>query len=172
MLFGNAASADHHEGPTIAPVKIYSCNFLKGKGMDDLDKVTAKWNAWMDDNDKNNYTAVTLTPQFNDPELAFDVAWLGAWPDGKAGEGLHEQLNESKAVIAEFYQVLDCGVHVSFAAVTMNAPSAPPGDPGVLVFSNYTMAKGKKPADSGHALRAWAEYLQGSGIDRPLWTII
>ena len=172
MLFGNAAFADNHEGPTFAPVEIYACNFLKGKSMDDLDKVTTKWNAWMDENDNNNYSAVTFTPQFNDPELAFDVGWLGAWPDGKAmGEGMHEQLNEGKDVIAEFYQVVECGVHAGFAAVTINAPSAPPGETGVLVFSDCSMAEGKKPADSSSALRAWAEYLQGNGIDGPIWTL-
>ncbi len=172
MLFGNAAFADQHEGPTFAPVEIYTCNFLKGKGMDDLDKVSAKWNAWMDDNDNNNYTAVTFTPQFNDPELAFDVAWLGAWPDGKAmGEGMHGMLNEGKEVIAEFYQVLECGVHAGFAAATIKAPQGPPGDTGVVVFSNCSMAEGKKPADSESALRAWGEYLKGNGIEGPIWAM-
>ncbi|MGI9295797.1 MAG: hypothetical protein ACR2PS_17590, partial [Pseudomonadales bacterium] len=172
MLFGNAATADHHEGPTFAPVELYSCTFADGKGMADLDKVTAKWNAWMDEKGRNDYVAVTLTPQFNDPDLKFDAAWMGFWPDGKAmGKSLQEWVTEGGKLGAEFDKVMPCDVHQSFAAVTINAPTGPTPETAVVVFSNCSIAEGKKPAEAGAALRAWGEYLKSNGIDGPLWSM-
>ena len=71
--------------PKAVPVEFFACNFQDGKGMADLGKVIEKFKAYADQNDVG-YTAWTLTPQFtNDREEdAFDVGWLGAWPDGNA----------------------------------------------------------------------------------------
>ena len=64
--------------PTLNPLEMYTCNYLKGKDRGDLDKVITRWNAWTDDNDPAPYTAWVLTPVFFGPEITFDVVWMGA----------------------------------------------------------------------------------------------
>jgi len=171
LLFTSEATADHHEAPAVTPVELYTCNFLKGKDMDDLDKVTAKWNAWMDETGQTDYLAVTLTPQFNDPGLDFEVGWMGGWPSGKSmGEGMHLQANDGVDILAKFDKVVDCGLHAGFATQMIIEPTGSVPETGVLQFSDCSIAEGKSEEVDG-ALKAWGQYQVSEGIQGPAWAM-
>lgn len=53
--------------------------------MDDLDKVSNRFNKWSDKNQKG-YSAWTITPQFRTSDQPFHMGWIGAWADDASSE--------------------------------------------------------------------------------------
>ena len=102
--------ADEHEqeGPGIYPVEAYTCKYNEGKGPADLDKVVADWNQWMDEQDANNYFAMTMTPNYFGGET-FDVGWLGSAPTAaELGAGADNWRANGGKLAAAFASVLSC----------------------------------------------------------------
>jgi hypothetical protein len=125
-----------------APVDFRACNFRDGQGMDDLDKISAKFREYANKNDFA-YAAWTLTPQYHNGS-DFDVGWLGAWPDGVAfGVSMEKWNTTGRELQAEFNQVVDCSSrHEMAASLPINAPDGTPED-GVLMFYECTLHDGK-----------------------------
>jgi len=134
-----------------SPVEFFACNFEKGKGMKDVEKVASNFAKWAKDNNPG-YAAWLLTPQFHSGEPSFDVGWLGAWTDGNAfGVGQDAWLNSGGKVASDFARVVDCsGGHEMAASVVISAPDGPPGD-GVVMFSQCSVNEGKTLSDSYNA---------------------
>ena len=129
-----------------SPVEFFACNFMKGKGMKDLDKVADAFSAWSSAND-GNYSAWILTPQFHDEELAFDIGWLGGWTDANAfGKGQDAWQAGGEKLAADFDKVVDCSIsHELASSVEISAPAGVPGD-GVVMFAECTLNEGKSMA--------------------------
>ena len=110
LLYSTQASAqDAAQQPTLNPAEIFTCNYNKGKGRSDLDKVVKQWNSWADKTDSAPYNAWLLTPVFFGPEITFDVAWLGAWPTYEdMGINLQNWQQKGAKVSQEFDKVISC----------------------------------------------------------------
>lgn len=145
---------------TARPVDFRACNFRDGKSMKDLDMVSEKFREYANKNDLG-YSAWTLTPQFHRDD-GFDVAWLGAWPDGEAfGSSLEKWYSTGTGIAAEFNAVVDCGSwHELAMSFPINAADGAPKD-GVVLFYPCTVTEGKTLSDayaahleSGTAMKA------------------
>ena len=72
------AYADNHETEArrYVPVETFTCNYRAGMGPADLDKVIENWNEWMDDNGREDYFAVTLTPHYTARMPSMSAGWV------------------------------------------------------------------------------------------------
>jgi hypothetical protein len=167
-----AFAQDEEDGNGAAPVEIYTCNYLEGKGPADLDKVIAKWNKWADGRELNDYSAWTLTPFFAGPDQEFDVIWMGASSTGGGlGAALDDWLASGSELQAEFDSVAPCDAHSMFAAVQFKDPPERE-DPSnvVIAFSDCNVADGKSFTDDvAPALAAWGEHRAGQGSTAGHW---
>lgn len=171
LAWGHAALAQEQApAPTFAPVEIYTCNYNEGKGPADLDRVIAGWNKWMDKNSKHPYTAWIMTPHYYGPGFNFDVAWLGAWPDGDTmGASMTRWLEDGGEQAAAFFDVMSCDTHANFASSNVKQPGPEfPGD-GLAQFQDCTIAEGRRPEEVGAAYRAWGAYQAEQGSDAGMW---
>jgi hypothetical protein len=160
------------ETPRFQPVEMYSCNYNKGKGPRDLDRAVAKFNEWSDANSPTGYTAWTLTPQYFNGDIEFDVAWLGAWDDNAAmGSNTDTFVSKAAGVQAGFDRALTCDSHIGAQALNVKPPqnAAPPAT-GIVMFSSCTLAEGIGPADAFALHVAWGEYLESKGSKAAMWT--
>lgn len=166
---GSAIAEEAMTPPSFSPVEIYACNFLKGKDMDDLAKVTAKWNTWMDKSNGPTYSAYTLVPLYHSEEISFDVAWLGLWPDGVTmGAGIKHWLSEGKDMDAEFGKVVDCEFAANYAVLIITPPKDPGGTDSAE-FSNCKVKEGRTIQEAVGAVREWAKYRAETGSDAARW---
>src|SRR3970040_2129084 len=79
------AAVAQEEAPTPTPViEIFGCTYNDGNDMEDLLAVTARWYAWADGNERDDYTSIPFTPYLYSGQLTYDVLWLGAWPNATA----------------------------------------------------------------------------------------
>ena len=167
------AYADNHdtEARRYVPVEIFTCNYRAGMGPADLDKVIENWNEWMDDNGREDYFAVTLTPHYYG-ENAFDVGWLGSWPSGEAmGTGTDLWLSKGSDIGRQFDEVLECDSHTNFATTEFKSPGEGPApDTMVLAFSDCTgPEESSKWPDLMKGLDAWASYQGETGYHEGSW---
>ena len=166
--------ADNHEEDSdggFIPIEIFACNFEDGKGPDDLNAVTAKWNAWMDEEGATDYFAALMYPNFSS-DLGFDVGWIGGWSDGNAmGAGTDMWIGQNGELGAEFDAVLECPTHTLFASVRMKDPGESEDDDKsfVLSFSNCTIEEGKEFEDVEAAQTAWNAYADEHGFKGGAW---
>ncbi|NNC98956.1 MAG: hypothetical protein HKN85_02115 [Gammaproteobacteria bacterium] len=157
-------------GPVFAPIEAFVCNYRKGQTRADLDKVIAKWNKWMDDTNQEPYSAWLYSAYYNSPAYAFDVAWLGVWPDGNTmGRSTDAWLADGGEHAAGFDKVLDCPVHSNFAATQIRSGGAENGDSAVLGFSDCKVKEGGTMGDTMQAVNAWNEYRAGQGSKASTW---
>lgn len=174
VLVSGAALADSHEQEIrrFVPVETWTCNYLDGKGPADLDAIIARWNAWMDEHDQQDYFAITLTPFYFGADT-FDVAWLGSWPGGEAmGRGMDLWVSEGDEINAGFFEVLSCDTHSNFAATELKAPDGPAPDNFVLAFSDCTGPDSSEAWDQLMTnVDAWSAYLTENGYHQGNWML-
>ena len=157
--------------PSFAAIDAYLCNYREGKGPDDLMKVTAKWNKWMDKNSSVPYNAWIMHPVLSSVNSPLEVAWLGAWQNGNdLGKGMQEWADKGSELNAEFLEVIDCGEHSLAASVNIRPPAKGwPGKTGVAAFTNCTVGEGKTVQDAMAVHQAWAKHLDATGSKAGMW---
>jgi hypothetical protein len=165
------AAAPDLDAPSFNAIDSYLCNYNEGKSRADLDKVTAKWNKWMDKNGGAPYNAWIMTPVLTSTNMPIDLAWLGAWQNGKdMGKGMQAWANTDGKLAAEFDSVMTCGEHSSAASVMLRDPGEGwPGKSGVTVFSNCTVDEGKTVQDAMAAHLAWVDHLNAVDSQASMW---
>ena len=169
---GLSTAVAQDDDDSAAAVEIYTCSYADGKGPADLDKVTAKWNKWADDQGLTDYSAWTLTPFYAGPEQDFDVIWLGVTATGEGMGGLQDMwIAKGGALIDEFDSVSPCDAHSMFAAVQYKAPAEREDSSSVILdFSDCTIGEGKHfSTDVAPALKAWGEFRAGHGSTAGIW---
>ena len=136
---------------TTNPVEFYTCNWVEGKGMPDLLKVTAKFREWARKYN-SDYAAWILTPNYHSPETGFDVVWLGSWPDyRKFASSQANWWKNGRELAARFNEVVDCGEqHQLVTSILIDAPEGPPAS-GVALLSRCSLAAGKTVQDALNA---------------------
>ena len=163
ISIGNVTAEE--KSPSYAPVEIVACNFLEGKGMDDLARVTKKWNTWMDSSNAPEYSVYNLVPLYHSAEVEFDVAWLGVWPDGATmGAGIKHMRNGDAGLHAEFGKVIECDAHQNFAVLTVKAEKTP-GSDGPVEFSNCSVRKDASVVEAVAAIHEWSSLETENGSD-------
>lgn len=151
------ALAAVESSPKAAVVDFRACNFVDGKNMKDLDKVSEKFREYANKSDVD-YSAWTLAPQYHNG-ADFDVAWLGAWPNGEAfGVSTEKWHTTGREVAREFGQVIDCSSrHEMALSLPINAADGTPKD-GVVMFYACTLNEGKSQRE------AYAAHLESGTI--------
>ena len=79
MAITSAYADNHAQVPVYGGVNALACDYVEGKGIDDLLRVSEKWNGWASKNFSKIYTGNVLTPHYYD-ESAADVYWVGFSP--------------------------------------------------------------------------------------------
>lgn len=166
-----ASAQSESEPPSFAAIDAYLCQYRDGKTPDDLMKVTEKWNKWMDKNSSTPYNAWIMHPVLSSVNMPIDVAWLGAWQNGKdMGTGMQEWADKGRDLNREFTSVVDCGEHSIAASYNIRPPAKSwPEKEGVAAFSNCTIAEGKSIPDAMDVHRAWAKHLDEVGSQAGIW---
>jgi hypothetical protein len=167
LTWGSSVLAEEQTKAT--PVEFFACNYMKGKGLEDVQKVGMDFSKWAAKNDMN-YAAWLLTPQFHAADLGFDLGWLGAWSDGNAfGKGQEAWMSEGGEIAARFAKVMDCSIsHEMASSVPISAPAAPPGD-GVVMFSECSLKEGKTLGDSYMAHKKLGADMKAMGAKTSSW---
>jgi hypothetical protein len=172
VFFTGATSAQEpaEDGANFSPVEIYACNFNKGKDQTDLDKVIVSWNKWMDETGKEPYAAWIYTADYNSPEYSFDLAWLGAWPDGNAMGRLSDTyMTKGGAIAKSFAAVMTCAAHSNFASMQMRDGISETGKTAVLQFADCSIGEGSSMAASVEAARSMNAYQTEQGSAASQW---
>jgi hypothetical protein len=174
--FGTVIADEHEQEERLQwrLVEGWTCTYQDGMGREDLDKVNAEWNKWMDEHGQDDYTAFLMTPQFFG-EWNFDFAWIGVARDGHAfGKGTDLWQSAGGKVSAKFNEVITCSSHSAF--VSTNIKRMPPSDEQgdgrfVLNFSNCSLENdGEGAFDEFRAAhKEWNAYADEHGYDYNAW---
>jgi len=170
LLYSTQASAqDAAQQPTLNPAEIFTCNYNKGKGRSDLDKVVKQWNSWADKTDSAPYNAWLLTPVFFGPEITFDVAWLGAWPTYEdMGINLQNWQQKGAKVSQEFDKVISCDSHGSMASMPMQELGKDTGS-ALVRFMDCKVDGGSDMEASIVAHRKFGAFMDTKGSKTEAW---
>jgi hypothetical protein len=156
---------------TIAPLEFLVCHFAEGKGPSDLDGLARAFNEWMERSSAPEYAAYTLFPRSHSDEIDFDLAWVGAWPDGVTmGASMAHYFTHGEELGPVFGSVMDCNNNRNFSALTIRAP-AEAGRFGPLEVANCTIRIGGSVADALNAVAEWVEYSRDTGSDAAHWAL-
>ena len=164
LLWGQSATGQ--EDGAVVPVEWYACSFRDGKDMEDLNKVTARFNKWADKNDPG-YSAWLMFPNLHSG-VEYDFGWLGSWASGADfGKGT-DAFNQTD-LMSDFMEVIDCSMgHEMASSAVINAPDGPP-DNGVVIFAGCTLEEGKNLNDSYAAHKTLSEAMQAMGGKGASW---
>lgn len=158
--------------PTWSPVEILGCTFVDGAGLDELDRVIAAWNRWMDDTGIDTYSAFVLTPQFTAASFPYEVGWLGVWADGEALAGLQQWLTDGAAINEDFMEVIECPLHQAMAITEVrDIGEVAEGDIVPAEFTNCTLEEGRMGPEALAAVSEWADYLAENGSQSGHWLL-
>ena len=170
LVSGSVLGQDSGLASKVVPVEIFTCSFRDGKGMSDIDAAVEGFNAYLDDNDVDDYAAWTLTKSYYGAEQEFDIIWLGAWADGNAMGRATDMVNATGADAVEpFGEALDCGVHVGLSSINYKLPDSGTVNDGILVFSNCSIEEGARYSDVAAATTEWASILTDAGSESALY---
>ena len=114
LASSSLALADHHAAPRTAALEAFFCSFEKGKDMDDLLKVTAEWDKWIDTSDSKGYEAYVMQPVINTgADFPYDYFWLGIAKNHEAmGQSSDEWMKKGGKIAAKFDAVAPCDTHI------------------------------------------------------------
>jgi len=83
-----------------ASMESYMCNYVDGKGYEDLMKVAAKWNKWAGENNPAPYAAYVLSPVFATFEEVPEAVWIGFSPTSTGMGAIVDKWNLIRLSIA------------------------------------------------------------------------
>mgnify|MGYP001017281716 FL=1 len=94
------------------------CNFNENKDLDDLLKLQAEWNKFIQGNEEIAYAAWVITPLYRSAsDFTNDLAWLGVSPSWTTfGKGYELWYQEAGKLAAKFNDVYTCDTRQMFAA--------------------------------------------------------
>jgi hypothetical protein len=143
------------------PVEFRMCHFVEGKGYEDLGKVAAKFRDYANKSDLG-YAAWILSPEFS-TDIGWQVAWLGAWPDGETyGVSMEKWRSPENQLMSEFREVIQCPGHIMMASLPINAPSGTPED-GIVLSYPCTLNEGKNLKQAYKAHLDYGQTMKANG---------
>lgn len=161
---------DDETPPYVTPVDTFTCSYNDGQGPGDLEKATANWNSWMDDQGVGDYGAVVMTPYYYG-EDTFELGWLGFWTSQEAmGAGLDNYLTNGADAAKGFADALTCNTHEHWATINVKPPKeGPPPEKFVLMFSNCTINEDTEWSDLKGAVDNAAAYMTEQNFGNGAW---
>ena len=158
MAITSAYADNHPQVPVYGGVNALACDYVEGKGIDDLLRVSEKWNGWASKNFSKVYTGNVLTPYYYD-ESAADVYWVGFSPSfADQGTTQSEWQTKGANMQAEFDSVMTCKSHSQFAWVQIRDESGDT-DTGIVDFSACKMSPEATQAEMAAADSQMNEFL-------------
>jgi len=153
-----------------APIEVLTCHYAEGKGPADLEGLATGFNAWMERYDAPPYTAYTLSPLSHSDEIDFDLAWVGAWPDGATmGASLVHYFTHGAELGPVFGSVMSCGTNTNYTLHTVKAPAQSAFGP--LTVASCMLEAGVSIDEGLAALDEWVEHAESSGSDAAHWVL-
>ncbi|NNC76903.1 MAG: hypothetical protein HKN77_03005 [Woeseiaceae bacterium] len=170
----DVAVADNHGDAMVAtPAEIFTCKYNEGKGPADMQKTTAKFNAWADKEGITDYSAWSLVPYYANSNQDFDVIWLGGASSAASLGAIQDKwLATGGKIEAEFQSICPTDAHGNFATLQFMAPPESDNPPNnvVIAFSDCNMADGVSfGKDVAPALAEWAEYKAENDSTGGIW---
>ena len=160
LTSSSLALADHHAAPQTAALEAFFCSFEKGKDMDDLLKVTAEWDEWIDTSDSKAYDAYVMQPVINTgADFPYDYFWLGVAKNHEAmGQSSDEWMKKGSKIAAKFDAVAPCDTHI-----LMTSQVVKPGNNNVKGgFAQISSCELKEGANMGTLMVAdkqWVSWM-------------
>jgi hypothetical protein len=156
------------EGAKPGPVEAFFCNYQPGKDMNDLMKVTQRFNKWADKNDPS-YSAWILTPAYGQFTEIPQLIWLGSNPSGnEMGKAQKSWRANGGDLQKEFDSVIACGGHSVASSVQISAPDGPPGD-GVVMFTQCSIDDGSDWMKAITAHKKYSASMRALGAKNSNW---
>ncbi len=151
-----------------SPLEAYFCNFVDGKTMADLDKVSARFAKWADKT-APDYTAWVLTPAFAQFTQTAEVIWFGSNPTGNSmGATIENYMATGGDLAAEFDKVVACGAHALASSMPVNAPDGSPTN-GVVMFTECSIADGSDWSKALAAHKTYSQSMRSLGAKNNNW---
>jgi hypothetical protein len=175
-LLALAAASPVHAQPRndpkeIAPTEVLTCRFAQGKGEGDLAGLATAFNQWMEKYTAPEYAAYALLPSARSKDVDFDLAWVGAWPDGTTmGKSMQHYFEHGAELGSAFANVMTCYTNVNFSTVTMRAPRQP-GRFGPLEVSTCSVRLDADLDEALQAVREWVDYAATFGSTSAHWLL-
>ena len=159
------------EAKEIAPTEVLTCRFAEGKGEADLAGLATAFNQWMEKYTAPEYSAYALLPTARSKDIDFDLAWVGAWPDGTTmGKSMAHYLEHGAELGPAFGNVMTCGTNVNFSTVTVRAPRQP-GRFGPVEVTTCTVRLDADLDEALQAVREWVDYTATFGSTAAHWLL-
>lgn len=97
LLLGIGIQVAHaNENPPIAWAEYHACQYGEGQNAATMAQWTGVWNDWMDSMDRDDYTAVVLSPLYRSPATEIEMLWVGITDSNQAmAEGQSEWRNSA-----------------------------------------------------------------------------
>ena len=152
--------ADHHAAPQTAALEAVFCSFEKGKDMDDLLKVTAEWDKWIDSSDSKAYAAYVMQPVINTgADFPYDYFWLGVAKNHEAlGQSADEWMKKGGKIAAKFDAVAPCDTHILMTSQVIK-PGNNNGKGGFAQISSCELKDGVDMMSLMAADKQWVSWM-------------
>jgi len=152
--------ADHHAAPQTAALEAVFCSFEKGKDMDDLLKVTAEWDKWIDSSDSKAYAAYVMQPVINTgADFPYDYFWLGVARNHEAlGQSADEWMKKGGKIAAKFDAVAPCDTHILMTSQVIK-PGNNDGKGGFAQISSCELKDGANMMSLMAADKQWVSWM-------------
>ena len=152
--------ADHHAAPQTAALEAFFCSFEKGKDMDDLLKVTAEWDKWIDSSDSKAYGAYVMQPVINTgADFPYDYFWLGVAKNHEAlGQSADEWMKKGGKIAAKFDAVAPCDTHILMTSQVIK-PGNNDGKGGFAQISSCELKDGANMMSLMAADKQWVSWM-------------
>jgi hypothetical protein len=147
-----------------------TCDFAPGKGRADLDVVATEFNRWMAESGAPEYSAYALFPLAHSAEIDFDLAWIGAWPDGVTmGESMAHYFGNGSDLGPIFDAAMTCRDNRNFSVLTLRPPAAARFGP--VEASTCTLRLGVGLDEALAAVGEWVEHTGTIGSTAAHWLL-
>ncbi|MEM9313754.1 MAG: hypothetical protein AAGA95_03930 [Pseudomonadota bacterium] len=168
------SQADNHLPAPMqfAPAELMVCEYMDGKGPQDLRRLTAAFSAWVAEYDKD-YSYWMVWPEFHEDDSEWDVGLLGAWTTGAGfGAGYDAWASDRGDVGDTFAEVLDCNNTMAAVTPILVPQEAMSWDRGTLWFQRCTRADGVQLGDAVAAHRRASMAIAELGETAASWAFV
>lgn len=163
-LISYPAYADDHM-PRISALEMFQCSFADGKDVDDLKKVAAEWDGWVDGKFDDAYTAYIMQPVvYNGADFPIDYIWLGVAENHEAMGRIKDQwFTQGGKLQKKFDAVAPCNAS-SFLTSMELKPYANLGGAGYLQVNACELKDGVNYDDVAAADSKWVAWMTEKGM--------
>lgn len=165
------AQADHHEGPTFAPVDLMACSFKEDKGWGDLEDLNKAFIKWVKKQGEKGYTYWIFTPRYHENN-DMDFAWIGGWADGNAmGRGWDAWMEDSGDVGEMFAETAECNQSLA-ASLEVTRVEGPWPEEGISWFARCDLQDDATLFDALDAHKKASSKMSGMAPPSSSWLFL